>query len=391
VNEIVTLALRAVRHPQTGLAAVLSAASADLHGRIGAIYLAPAGPGPVELVAAAGRDIDRIGSPGAVHGRTSEVVRVLVLQTTAEWGPTPTGQPEPWSSYPYQGRVSTPLPSGGACLLLIAGEAPNDPELLREVSAPIALLAGALASARELEALRSELHAVRQSKTLMAAGLQHDLRAPLTSILGCARTLRTQGQLLSEEERAELLDIVASQSERMNGMVSEALSSDPIAEDSPLRRSAVSTQEVAARAAAAARVGRGGDVDIQVADDRLVTDSNRLERVLLNLLDNALKYSPEGNPVHLLGSWRDDEYVFVVADAGPGVTPSVVPTLFSAYATDPHRSGGIGLGLHSVATLARDLGGRVAYARKEGWTRFCVTIPDMARDAAPIGAEEVPA
>jgi signal transduction histidine kinase len=102
-------------------------------------------------------------------------------------------------------------------------------------------------------------------------------------------------------------------------------------------------------------------------------------------LDNALKYSPPSQAVHLLGEKENQGFTFTVADAGPGVTPSVVPTLFSAYATDPNRSGGLGLGLHSVSCLADELGGRVGYARHAGWTRFSLHIPDLRSREASMG------
>ncbi|HET6770568.1 MAG TPA: ATP-binding protein [Actinomycetota bacterium] len=119
-----------------------------------------------------------------------------------------------------------------------------------------------------------------------------------------------------------------------------------------------------------------------------MTDTARLERALLNLVDNALKYSPPGHAVHMLGESSDRGFVFTVADCGPGVNPSVVPTLFSAYATDPDRSDGLGLGLHSVAVLVEELGGRVRYARQAGWTRFSIHIPDLRGSEVAAGIRQ---
>jgi two-component system sensor histidine kinase MprB len=166
-------------------------------------------------------------------------------------------------------------------------------------------------------------------------------------------------------------------------MMTEALEKGEEGPDTPVRLREEELAEIARRAAGAARVGRGGEILIEVPEVRLVTDSGRVERALLNLLDNALKYSPTDQAVHLLGEANPDGFTLTVADAGPGVSPAVVPTLFSAYVTDPNRTGGTGLGLHSVARLARDLGGRVAYSRKEGWTRFSLTLPAPGRRRDP--------
>ncbi|HZA61203.1 MAG TPA: ATP-binding protein [Actinomycetota bacterium] len=377
MDEHITLALRAMRHPQTGLAAALTAVAPSLEARLCAVYVAPPGPGAVELLAAGGPEAERLGPPGAVEGPVGKMVRRQAAETAPGWMDTPPLTPSPWADFDALGHVATPLPSGGACLLLAGSSRPGDPERLREASVPVAILAALLASSREMESLRRQLHEVRQSRTLLAAGLQHDLRTPLTSILGCARTLVESGQALDEGDRVDLLNVVATQAERLNEMISEVLVPDTVGPDVPLRLAEADVREVARRVASAAQVGRGGDILIAVDDVRLVTDVPRLERALLNLLDNALKYSPDEQPVHLLGSTTKDGFQFVVADAGSGVTPAIVPTLFRAYSTDPDRSGGVGLGLHSVAALAGDLGGRVTYWRNEGWTRFSLCIPDL--------------
>lgn len=378
LEDTITLAFRAVRHPQTGVAAVLAGINQALNARVCAVYLAPAGPGPAELMAVGGQEAPLLGAPGPAGDAMGELVRLLVLETTPISGQVPSDYPRPWDAFDYLGRIATPLPSGVACLLLVAGGEAFDADELRRASAPIAILTAAVVAGREVERLRHELHELRQEKTLLAAGLQHDLRAPLSSILGCSRTIRDRLDALGASERDEILNIMESQGERLNAMIAQALDHrETIGPDAPLRLTTVRLGEVAERVASAAQAGRPGHILIEIPEVSVVTDTGRLERALLNLLDNALKYAPPGQPVHLLGEKENHGFTFTVADAGPGVTPSVVPTLFSAYATDPHRSGGLGLGLHSVAGLADELGGRVGYARHAGWTRFSLHIPDL--------------
>jgi signal transduction histidine kinase len=385
LEETITLALRAVRHPQTGVAALLAVANQELNGRISAVYLAPSGPGPVELLTVGGPESQVLGAPGPVMGEIAVFVRRLVRETAPVCSEGPGDHPEPWNAFRYLGWIATPLPSGEACLLLVAGSQPLDQGALRRASAPIGVLTAAFVAGRDVERLRHELHELNQERTLLAAGLQHDLRTPLTSILGCARTIRDRFDVLEPHERDEMLDIMEAQGERLNSMIAQALNREAVGPHAPLRLATTNLGEVANRVANAAQVGRGGEILIEVPEAVLVTDTGRLERALLNLLDNALKYSPPGQAVHLLGETTDQGFTFTVADSGPGVTPSVVPTLFSAYATDPNRSGGLGLGLHSVASLVDELGGRVRYARQAAWTRFSLHIPDLRKQEVGAG------
>jgi signal transduction histidine kinase len=378
LEDTIALALRAVRHPETGVAALLAGATQELSGRIGAVYLAPAGPGPVELLAVGGPDAPLLGGPGRVDGPTAENIRLLVLETAPICTDGPSDRlPGPWDEFKHIGRIATPLPSGEACLFVVGGSHPLEGDALRRASAPIAVLTSALVAGREVEKLRQDLHHLRQERTLLAAGLQHDLRAPLTSILGCARTMRERFDALKPNEREEMLDIMEAQGQRLNAMIAQALNRESTGPHTPLRLAKTNLAEVAARVASAARAGRPGQILIEVPETFLVTDTARLERALLNLVDNGLKYSPPGHAVHVLGEASDRGFVFTVADCGPGVNPSIVPMLFSAYATDPDRSDGLGLGLHSVAALVEELGGRIRYARQAGWTRFSLHIPDL--------------
>jgi signal transduction histidine kinase len=386
LEDTITLALRAVRHPETGVAALLAGATRELGGRMSAVYLAPAGPGPAELLAVGGPDAAPLGAPGPVEGPMAESVRLLVLETAPICTDAPSDRlPEPWNGFEHLGRIATPLPSGEACLLMVAGSVRMEGDALRRTSAPIAVLASALVSGREVERLRHELHQLRQERSLLAAGLQHDLRAPLSSILGCAATIRERFDVLKPSDREEMLDVIENQGQRLNAMIAQALNREASGPSTPLRLAKTNLGEVAAKVASAARTGRPGQILIEVPETFLVTDTARLERALLNLVDNGLKYSPPGHAVHVLGESTDRGFVFTVADCGPGVNPSIVPTLFSAYATDPNRSDGLGLGLHSVAALIEELGGRVRYARQAGWTRFSIHIPDLRDRQVAVG------
>lgn len=144
-----------------------------------------------------------------------------------------------------------------------------------------------------------------------------------------------------------------------------------------MRPRRVALDELIQRVAAAGTVGRGGDVNVEAPELLITTDAHRLERALLNLLDNALKYAPSGAPVHIIVESSPSGATVTVADSGEGVAPDVLPRLFGAYATNSSRTDGTGLGLHSARRLAEDLRGRIDYSRVSGWTRFSVYVPDL--------------
>jgi signal transduction histidine kinase len=261
------------------------------------------------------------------------------------------------------------------CIVAGGGPAPVTCAELYRASAPVGLLTQMTVVQRQNERLRQQLRDVNQDRSLLAAGLQHDLRGPLTSIYGAARTLIARHDDIDSETRANLLSIIEDQSERLSRMLTETLTKQTSGPDGPLKSRATSLRPLAERVATAASAARPGEVVVESPDIAIVTDPDRLERALLNLLDNALKYAPEDAPPHLIVE-RDPHMVSItVADKGPGVSPEVLPSLFGAYTTDPTRQDGTGLGLHSVRQLVAELGGRVGYSRHSDWTRFTVALP----------------
>lgn len=371
IGTLLGLALRSLRQPQAGLAAVLGGCASELGAHVVALYRLDEQP---ELLAGAGRDAAVLGPPGLVDRGLSPVL----MQWAQEPEPqdrSSAGLPEPWGEQTHIVSLTGHLPADDVVLLVIGGPVAPQPESIRVAMSGALALANAHLSARREEEYLREMRRSRQESALLAAGLQHDLKTPLTSILGCARTLRERAADMEEAQREELLDIIAGQARRLSEMVEEALTRHEEGPDAPVRMTQVDAQALATRVARAATGARSGETEVRVDPGPLVTDELRLERALLNLVDNALKYAPPGQPVQILGEQTGQFFSFTVADAGPGVAPEVAHALFTPYARDPNSTDSTGLGLHSVAQLVDELGGRVSYTRQAGWTRFSIALP----------------
>jgi signal transduction histidine kinase len=370
------VALRAFRSPVSGLATMLAAIASDTGASLAATYLVGRDPSSaVEMLASGGRTAGDLGPPGRVPRATATSIRELVPAASNTNGCEGLQTVQPWSGYEHSLAIAIILDGTDVCLLSLAGEVPFDAEAVYESSAVIGLLTQMVVHKREVERLRQDLHALRQDRSLLAAGLHHDLKGPLTSILGSARTLIIHDEQVDDETRLRLLETISDQSERLARMLTETLAKQAADPNAPVRRLKTSLPDLLARVGTSAESSRGGNVIIESQPCSIVTDADRLERAMLNLVDNALKYSPPDVPVHVIVEEDGSTVSITVADNGPGVSADVLPGLFSAYATDPQRTDGTGLGLHSVRALVGELGGRVGYSRHSDWTRFTVTLP----------------
>ena len=376
-DELIALALRSVRVPQTGIASLLASFAPQLDARLLGVYLLPPSADQAELVAAGGVDAALAGPPGPASVATTAMVVHIADTLESVHADPATPLHTPWRDYASVAGMTSLLDDASICVVMAGGPKPVDERELRSASAPIALLAHLIVQERQLGRLRNQLHDLGQERFLLAATVQHDLRSPLTAISGCAKTLETRFEQLNDDERNYLLDCVVRQSDRLERMISDAFLKESFGPDTPLRPRRVALNEVVERVAAAGTAGQTGEVAVEAPEIYVTTDTDRLERALLNLLDNALKYAPSGSSVHLIVSPEGAGATITVADSGDGVDPKVLPRLFGAYATDPSRADGTGLGLHSARRLVEGLRGRIDYSRRSGWTRFSVYVPNL--------------
>jgi heavy metal sensor kinase len=219
----------------------------------------------------------------------------------------------------------------------------------------------------------------------MSENLAHDLRSPITRIRGIAEVTLTNGKSLSEyecmaantiEECDRLLDMINTMlmiSKTESGV--DKLSSEEI-DLAGLVREACELFEPPAEDK---RVTLSCNVPVR---SHLVGDTRMVQRMLSNLLDNAIKYTPSGGTVTVSVS-EDDTHVFIsVKDTGCGISPSDLPRVFERfYRSDQSRSqSGIGLGLSLARAIVRAHGGEItATSTPNQGSTFTVTLPKSAK------------
>ena len=232
-------------------------------------------------------------------------------------------------------------------------------------------------------------------KTDLINTVSHELRSPLTTIVGVFGILRVRRDRVSSEERDELVAMGIQQSERLHRMIEQLLlaarfeQADGVASLRAARVELDAT-DLVRQAGAEARtrhhdrriaIETNGSLPVRVAEEAVV-------QVLGNLLDNACKYSPDGEPVRLSGTREGGEAVLAVEDAGPGIPEAERQRIFDRFTQlDRHsqrRAGGVGLGLYIARQLARSQDGDLLVVDPAGGhgARFELHLPLLAETAS---------
>jgi signal transduction histidine kinase len=246
---------------------------------------------------------------------------------------------------------------------------------------------------QEQEVVR-RLQEADRLKADFVATVSHELRSPLTTIVGVFGIMRVRRDRVTAKERDELVMMGIHQSERLHRMIEQLLEAarfeqaDGVA-SLEAARVELDASELVRQAGAEARArhaGRriaietNGALPVRVARDAVV-------QVLGNLLDNACKYSPDGEPVRLSGDREGAEAVLVVEDAGPGIPEAERQRIFDRFTQlergQRRTGGGVGLGLYIARQLARSQDGDllVADGANGRGARFELHLP-LLPDAA---------
>lgn len=216
----------------------------------------------------------------------------------------------------------------------------------------------------------------------------HELRTPLTNIAGFAMTLSDTWRDLDPAEAEEFLQIIVTESEHLSKLVDDVLAIPRLEAGRLLVDITAFPLQPAAYRIADLLFPAGGERSATVSIGGSVwvnADPNRVEQVLRNLLENARKYG--GDRVSVEAERREDQWLVVVADDGPGVPIEYRERIFGRFEQVPsghtRLASGFGLGLSVVKHLVEAMGGEVWY--EPGFpigARFCFTLPAADERAA---------
>jgi two-component system sensor histidine kinase KdpD len=225
--------------------------------------------------------------------------------------------------------------------------------------------------------LRAETETLRNT---MLSSVSHDLRTPLAAITGAATTLLQQEATLDQPSKHELMQTISEEAEHLNHIIRNVLDMTRLeAKAITIKKEWQSLEEI---------VGVVLNRLSEKLKDRPVStalpadlplvpfDPLLIEQVLMNLFDNALKYTPPGTPLDISASVRDGEVTIELADRGPGLPPGSEEHVFEKFVRGAGPGGGIGLGLTICRAIVAAHGGRIwAENRTGGGATFCFTLP----------------
>jgi two-component system phosphate regulon sensor histidine kinase PhoR len=292
------------------------------------------------------------------------------------------GTPIEGDAYPLAAVLADGTPRSMELLLCVAGgdrkwisgtfSPIRDPETGDPVMA-LAILRD-ITQQKEIEQLQRDFVSI----------VSHELRAPLTAIKGFAKTLVMKDEELTPATRREFLSTVNEQAERLARLVDDLLQVSRI----DAKRVRIEWSEVDVDETLHDLVGQFHSkwgsrrliLDTARGLPRLKADRSKLEEILINLIDNAIKYSPEWTPVRVTARVTGDEIEVAIADRGFGIAPEDAAQLFQKFqriSTPATRDiGGSGLGLYIVKGLVEAHGGRVWVESVPGaGSTFAFTMP----------------
>ena len=240
----------------------------------------------------------------------------------------------------------------------------------------------ALATQRATEA--------EQLRNALLSSVSHDLRTPLAVVTGAASTL-LEGNI-GEDDRKELTGSILGEADRLNRLVQNLLDMTRVESgDLRVKKQWLPLEEVIGSALVRAeRLIGARDVTTSLPDEMTLVplDSVLIEQVLLNLLDNAVKHTPPGCPIHIQAVVRDGRVEIEVADRGAGLSEGEAPKVFEKFHRGSTKHAGAGLGLTICRGIVVAHGGEIwSTPREGGGTVFHFTLP--IEGTPPTVAQEV--
>ncbi|MEI7475335.1 MAG: ATP-binding protein [bacterium] len=229
-----------------------------------------------------------------------------------------------------------------------------------------------------------ELSSLSQAHSDFVSTVSHELRTPLTSLKGFVDTLINSGNRLSEEQKSRFLYIIKSQIERLNRLVENLLTVSRLESsvDKPILKS-VNFDKFIDNIIQTIKINANEHIFIKKINKNLpdlFVDSDKLEQIFVNLIDNAVKYSYPKSEIIINADLYDNEFIRIdIEDNGVGIPLDKIKTIFTKFSRIDNpmtrQVQGTGLGLYITKTLVESLGGKIFASNKENGTVFSVLLP----------------
>jgi NtrC-family two-component system sensor histidine kinase KinB len=232
---------------------------------------------------------------------------------------------------------------------------------------------------------------VEEMKSEFVAAVSHELRTPLTSIYGFAETLLRQDVLFEEEQRRTFLSYIASEAQRLTGIVDALLNvarleaGDLQIELAPTDVRSVVSEVVKGVEESGMVNGHRIEVDLPTEPLDAAADREKLRQIVANLVDNAVKFSPHGGTVTVAVRRTAGSVEVRVVDRGPGIPATERARIFRKFYRGDYargRPGSTGIGLFIAEGLVRAMGGRIWVDSEEGeGSSFAFELPLAGQNA----------
>jgi signal transduction histidine kinase len=349
--------------------------------------------GLAEVMATAGAGADVVFPAGSRAPLQGTLLEDVIDSTQPVYRPRLDGsrypEEEEFARLGLGSRLAAPLLAGahvgGMLSLLREGEDAFTPAEIELVGLLGRLVATAAQNIRAYEAERRTVDELRRLSTMRAdfvSLVSHELRTPMASVIGSARTLQARWRELSAEQRDAFLALIADETDRLAGLVGEVLDTSRIdAGTFSYSFGDVDLAGLVEETVAAAALGQDA-VEIVARIPRALPvvrgDSVRLRQVLSNLLDNAVKYSPEGQSVEVRATAVNGKVVVDVTDRGAGIAPADQRLIFEKFGrvSGTSTKPGSGLGLYIARAIAEAHGGALEVTSAPGLgATFTLTLP----------------
>ncbi|MFW2487959.1 ATP-binding protein [Clostridium chromiireducens] len=214
--------------------------------------------------------------------------------------------------------------------------------------------------------------------------ISHDLRSPLAGIKGAVSTIIETGNLISEETRSELLEGVYDDTEWLIRLVENLLSMTRFDEGKmKIKKNMEIVEEVVYEAVQrTSKRFKDHNIKVTVSENVIMApmDGSLIELVIINLLDNAIKFTPIESEIEVKFHENDESVIFEVSDNGMGMSEEILPNIFDRFFTNGNKVSdsrrGVGLGLAICKSIVEAHGGTIfAYNKDEGGATFKFDIP----------------